>query len=95
MFINTDLLQLGMHGLDVACARLFFSFAFERVKYSCAFIHWFSKIKESANEGTGMWAVGPEVFDDDSCNSSIIHLDSVVCLAHLLPIYHDKPAPCL
>ena len=29
MFLNTDPLQLGMHGLDVAQARLFFSFTFE------------------------------------------------------------------
>ena len=39
MFLNTDPLQLGMRGLDVARARLFFSFTFERVKYSCAYIH--------------------------------------------------------
>ena len=49
MFVNTDPLQPGMCGLDVAHARLFFSFTFEQVKYSCAFIHWFSKIGESVD----------------------------------------------
>ena len=92
MFINTDMLQPGMCGLDVACARLFFLFIFEQVKYSCAFIHWFSKIGEFVDEGTGMWSVQPAVFNDGLHNSSIIHLDSIVCLAHLLPIHHDKPA---
>ena len=91
MFINTGLLQPGMHGLDVARARLFFSFTFEQVKYSCAFIHWFSKIGEFLDEGTRMWSVKPEVFNDGSHNLSIIHLDSIVCLAHLLPIHHNKP----
>ena len=57
MFLNTDPLQLGMRGLDVARARLFFSFTFERVKYSCAYIHWFSKIGDAADECTGMWAI--------------------------------------
>ena len=93
MFINTDTLQPGMHGLDVACARLFFLFTFERVKYSCAFIHWFPKIGEFVDEGTRMWSVKPEVFNDGSHNSSIIHLDSIVHLAHLLPIHRDKPVP--
>lgn len=40
-----------------------------------------------------MWSVEPEVFDDGSCNLSIIHLDSVVCLVHLLPIHHNETAP--
>lgn len=49
--------------------------------------------QETLNEDTGMWAVEPEVLNNSSVNSSMIHLDSVVCLAHLLPIYGDEPAP--
>ena len=93
MFINTDPTQPGMHGLDVTRARLFFSFVHERAKYSCAFVEWFSWIRDCADENTGMWSVKPEIFEDGMPNSSIIHLDSVVQLAHLLPIYHDMWAP--
>ena len=39
MFINTDTLQPDMCGLDVAHARLFFSFTFEQVSNSCTFKH--------------------------------------------------------
>ena len=93
MFVNTYPLQLGMCGLDIAHARLFFSFTFEWVKYSCAFIYWFLKIGESVDEGMGMWSVEPEVFNNGSCYSSIIHLDSVVHLAHLLSIHYDRSVP--
>ena len=92
MFLNSDPLQLGMHGLDVAQARLFFLFTFERVKYSCTYIHWFSKIGDAADKCTGMWAIEWDIFDDGSYNSTIVHLDSVVRLAHLLPIHWDTPA---
>ena len=40
-----------------------------------------------------MWVVEPDVLDDGTPWTSVIHLDTVVCLAHLLPIYGDKPAP--
>ena len=90
---NTDPTQHSMCGLNVAHARLFFSFIHEWVKYSCAFVKWFSQIRDCANENTGMWSVEPEIFEDGVPNSSIIHLDSVVQLAHLLPIYHDMWAP--
>ena len=93
MFINTDPTQPSMCGLDVACARLLFSFVHEWVKYSCAFVKWFSQIRDCANENMGMWSVKLEIFKDGMPNSSIIHLDSVVWLAHLLPIYHDMWVP--
>lgn len=93
MFINTDPTQPGMRGLDVTCTRLFFSFVHEQVKYFCAFVEWFSQIGDCADENMGMWSVEVEIFEDGTPNSSIIHLDSVVQLAHLLPIYHDMPTP--
>ena len=43
--------------------------------------------------GTRMRFVEPEIFNDGSCNLSIIHLDSAVHLTHLLPIHCYKPAP--
>ena len=40
-----------------------------------------------------MWSVESDIFDDGSYNSTIVHLDSVVRLTHLLPIHCDRPAP--
>ena len=42
---------------------------------------------DSSNDQTGMWVVEP---DDDESPPSIIHLDSVVYAAHLLPVFGQE-----
>ena len=39
-----------------------------------------------------MWIVEPDIVDGKP-QTVVIHLDTILCLAHLLPIYCDKPAP--
>ena len=90
IFINTDESELGMHGLSVAWAKLFFAATVNRVKYSCALVHWYSVIKDSPDECTGMWVVRPDILDDGTPRTAVIHLDSIVRLAHLLPIYVEE-----
>jgi hypothetical protein len=84
IFVNTDSSADGMRGLDVARVRLFFSFSHDGVEYSCALVRWFSRVGDSPDDHTGMWVVQP---DDDGSPPSIIHLDSVVRAAHLLPVF--------
>ena len=93
VFIDTDELQLGIHGLSVALARLFFSVTMKCVKHPCTLIQWYFLVGDSPNENTGMWVVGCDILDDGKPWTSVIHLDSIVHLAHLLPIYGDKWAP--
>lgn len=40
-----------------------------------------------------MWAVKPDILDDGMTQTGVIHLDSVVQIAHLLPIYGEEQAP--
>jgi hypothetical protein len=88
IFVNTDSSVDGMRGLDVARVRLFFSFSHDGVEYPCALVRWFSRVGNSPDDHTGMWVVQP---DDDGCPPSIIHLDSIVRAAHLLPVFGPDP----
>ena len=40
-----------------------------------------------------MWTVEPDTLDNGKPQTAIIHLDTVVRLAHLLPIYGEERAP--
>jgi hypothetical protein len=88
IFVNTDPSADGMRAVNVARVRLFFSFSNDGVEYPCALVHWFSCVGDSPDEHTGMWIVQP---DDDECPPSIIHLDTIVCAAHLLPVFGQEP----
>ena len=92
ILVNTDEHTPGMLGLNVARAKLFFSVTVNRKKYPCALVHWYSLVGDSFNENTGMWVVEPDIVDGKP-RTAVIHLDTILCLAHLLPIYLDKPAP--
>ena len=77
-----------MCGLSIAQARLFFSVTMNHVKYPCALVNWYS-----LDENTGMWVVEHDILDDGKLWMVVAHLDTILCLAHLLPIYRDKQAP--
>ena len=89
IFVNTNESELGMCGLSVAQARLFFSVTLNWVKYHCALVHWCS-LGNSPDECTGMWVVKPDILDDGLPRTAETHLDTVVHLAHLLPIYGEE-----
>ena len=61
-------------------------------KYPYVLVHWYSPVGDSSNENTGMWVVECEVVDGKP-RTAVIHLDTILCLAHLLPIYYNKLAP--
>jgi hypothetical protein len=81
IFVNTNPSMEGMRGLDVARVRLFFSFSYDSIAYPCALVSWFRRVGDLPDDHTGMWVVEP------GHDASIIHLDTVVRAAHLLPIF--------
>jgi hypothetical protein len=85
VFVNTDPAADGMHGLSIARVWLFFSFSHGSTQYPCTLVHWFSHVGDSLNDNTGMW----EVVNDtpNEYPSTILHLDTIVCTAHLLPVF--------
>ena len=62
------------------------------VKYDCALVHWYS-LGNSPDDCTGMWVVEPDILDDGLPRTAVIHLGTVVCPAHLLPIYGEEQVP--
>ena len=90
IFVETDPDAPGMAGLDIAHVILFFSCTFDGLKYSCALVQWFSRVGQSADPGTGMWVVEPYVTDEGVPIASVIHLDTIVRAAHLLPVFKEE-----
>jgi hypothetical protein len=93
IFVNTDPTQNGMRGLEVARVRSFFSFKFRNVSYPCALIRWYSHNDDGPDEDTGMWVVEPDSHADGSAFTAVIHLDSILRAAHLIPVYGQDTIP--
>ena len=94
LFVNTDASMQGIGGLGVTCMLLFFLFSHNGIKYPCALVHWFSCTSELPNENTGMWVVKSDLGNDGMKHVSIIHLDTVVQAAHLLPVFRQEFVLC-
>lgn len=56
-------------------------------------MEWFERITDTSEEETGMWLVQPELTLHNTRHASVIHLDTVLRGAHLLPYFGDKFVP--
>ena len=70
-----------------------FSFVWKEESYPCALVRWFTYVADEPDEVTGMWVVRPDYNADGSPAIGIIHLDSVLHTAHLIPVFGDNPMP--
>lgn len=77
----------GMQGLLVARIYLFFKFSFANVEYPCTLVHWYTTVGNEPDSSTGLWVVEPEYTQGQHPrrNMGVIHLDSIIHGAHLLP----------
>ena len=83
-----------MRGLDIARVHLFFSFKVGGDTFPCALIHHFCKSFDDPDPDNGMWIVKPNFDCDKYRIMSIVHVDSIVRAAHLLPVFQgDIPVP--
>ena len=83
----------GMQGLHVVRIKLLFSFNFEGVYYPCTLVEWFWVKGSCPDVDTGLWWVEHEMTHGD-CNMSVLHLDTFLHRAHLLPIFDGhRPLP--
>ena len=87
IFTVTDPNIPSMGGLDIARVKPLFLFKHCGETYSCALIHWFSKIGEESDINTGMWRVEPDFNADGDPLYAVIHLDMMIHTAHLI----DEP----
>jgi hypothetical protein len=61
--------------------------------HHCALVQWFTHVAEEPDDLTGMWVVHLDIKVDGSLAVGVIHLDSVLHVAHLMPVYGDKFLP--
>ncbi|KAG1874100.1 hypothetical protein C8R48DRAFT_745984 [Suillus tomentosus] len=89
VFVEHDPTLQGFKSLYVAEVILFFSFYFRGVDYPCAIVRWFETIGDQPCSNTGMWMVEPEFDANGQCLISVIHLDTILRPAHLIPVYSN------
>ena len=94
VFVNTDDTCEGMQAMDVAWIVCFFSLLCTNgVSYPCALVHWFNYIVDEPDELTRMWMVKLSFLDDNTHYLSVVHIDSIDCAAHLIPIFGQEFVP--
>ena len=85
---------VGVRGLDVARVHLFFSFALGEETFECALIHGFCKCFTDPDPDNGLWIFEPDYSQDGYRIMSVVHIESIVRAAHLLPVFKDEtPIP--
>ncbi|KAF8951994.1 hypothetical protein BDZ97DRAFT_1931423 [Flammula alnicola] len=85
--------QPGFRGMSAVRVKMFFSFMYEGEEYPCALVEWFKKVGRSPEEQTGMWVVKPEEDRYGKRLTTIVHLDTIVRGAHLIPVYGSRFIP--
>ena len=94
VFVNTDDTCEGMQAMEVARIVCFFSLPCTNgVSYSCTLVHWFDYVADEPDELTGMWMVKPSFLDVHTRYLSVVHIDTIVRAAHLIPIFGQEPVP--
>ena len=90
VFINSGPSEEGMGGLEVARVLTFFSIRHEEKLYPSALIHWFSRVGDEPDEDTGLWVVKPDFDDGGKPDLAIVHVDTILRAAHLIPVYESQ-----
>ncbi|KAJ7856211.1 hypothetical protein B0H14DRAFT_3643571, partial [Mycena olivaceomarginata] len=93
VFVEQDTNQAGFRGLHAARVLTFMSLKMSGIVYPCALVTWFSAIGNEPCPDVGMWMVEPDLDADGGRQMSIIHLDTILRAAHLIPVYGDHPVP--
>ena len=92
IFVDNGSDEPGVKGLDVARVHRFLSFETGGQVYPCALIHNFNRTFLEPDPDNSMWIVELEYNVDGSQLMSIVHVDSIVRAAHLLPIFRGSSA---
>jgi hypothetical protein len=94
-FIVEDDDKPGMRGMGVVRVLLFFSFEHDHTHYPCALVDWFKKV--GLDPVTGMWVVRPDIVQrgrrPEEPERSVLHLDSFLRAAHLIPVFGKDKVP--
>ncbi|KAJ8701478.1 hypothetical protein PTI98_000250 [Pleurotus ostreatus] len=93
-FVVEDQERPGSEGMAVVRVLLLFSFKYDDMLIPCALVRWFKRYGQRPDANTGMWIVRPETTgQNDTPVLSVVHLDSMLRLAHLLPVFGPAYLP--
>lgn len=84
--------QPGFSGMSAVRVLLLFSFMHDDIMYPCALVHWFKQHGRQPDKKTGLWVVKPELMQGQPL-ITVVHLDSLLRGAHLIPVYGSHPIP--
>jgi hypothetical protein len=87
IFVVEDEDKEGFWGMSVVHVKLFFSFAYEGDEYPCALVEWFKKVGRSPDKQIYMWVIKLEEDHHGRHLTSVVHLNTVLWGAHLIPIF--------
>ncbi|KAI0639528.1 hypothetical protein C8Q77DRAFT_1214064 [Trametes polyzona] len=100
VYIGKDPSASGFRSLHAARVRLFFSFLAppstlgdEAQWTPCALVEWYSPVGDQPDEDTGLWIVEPDLEGDGSRSKDVVHINSLLRAAHLIPVFGDQPTP--
>ncbi|KAF8329950.1 hypothetical protein F5887DRAFT_1064242 [Amanita rubescens] len=88
LFVSKDMTARGMASMEVARAIIFMSFTRNKRQYPCVLVEWFTTRPEPCPR-TGMSIVDRDYNPDGSRSMEIIHLDTVIRGAHLIPVFGE------
>lgn len=80
----------GMRGMAVVRVLLFFSIEYDMVCHPCALVEWFKRVQHDPS--TGMWIIRPDRTRGMQ-DKSVLHLDTFLHAAHLIPVYGHQTMP--
>ncbi|KAI6141188.1 hypothetical protein BKA82DRAFT_3986324, partial [Pisolithus tinctorius] len=92
-FVNTNPGLKGMHGLDIMHILGFFSFISQSKRYPCTVVQWFDHVRDDPDLDTGMWIIHLALTANCHLAITVIHVDTIYRVAHLVPLYSTHPIP--
>lgn len=90
VFVVEDAEDLGMSGMNVVQVQLFFSLIYDNVLYPLALVDWFKRGR--CDPVTGMWVMHPDTTDGVR-DRTVLHLETFLRAAHLIPVYGNGQMP--
>ena len=87
VILNTGSDAPGMRGLDIMRSICFFLFEVGDEVFSCTLVHYFCKFFDDPDPNNSMWIIEPDFNASRYQVMLVIHVDSIVHGAHLLPVF--------
>ncbi|EIW77456.1 hypothetical protein CONPUDRAFT_157705 [Coniophora puteana RWD-64-598 SS2] len=92
-FIMTQPDVAGIFSMEVARVLAFFSFKHQDIVHPCVVVHWYNWYGDARDDKTGMYMVRPSFNSTGSKHVEVLHVDSLVRAAHLLPFFGEQLVP--